>query len=379
MAKILLILNQKKVSSDISTILKLENHEVIEIDNETLFKTTIVRENPEIVLVDTFNGDALTKEIRKAFPEIAIICWMQERNARTAVDLMVSGATDCLCQPIRAAEVLGVINHALGRPAGIKKGTKFMLPYLALIKYKKYLKAAGALLFLFIAVKIGLSLIRAKEADIPVANPTSIISRGKNAWIGDWYTQSIYKFDLSKRMALVGNYYFSSFGPVALAMTDKHLWSVGNDLKLRQHMLNDRLEVVRTYNIKEHSPTGIEIIGDYVWIVDANRKKIYKYLLGNKLSFNAEFECHAQEPVGLGWDGRYLWVGDAKTRKLFAYVVTDIKIALREAYKLPEEPKGKLSGIYPKGGYIYAIYTGNPSKFFRHKIKKLQRMNPDIN
>ncbi|MBN1621427.1 MAG: response regulator [Endomicrobiales bacterium] len=374
MSRVALILNQKRVSENVTTVLNVEGHEVVDAENESSAKSMISRENPDIAIVDSFNGDALLKDIRNAFPDLPIICWMQERNAHMAVELMHSGAIDCLCPPLRAAEVIGVLNHALGHSGGIKKGTRLLLPYYSIMKYKKIVYGVLGFLFLLFILRLYSISSRVKSYNLPHKNPTGIAWDGKNIWISDWYTQSIYKYSVGGSLKLSGNYYFSGFGPMALALSEKYLWSAGNDLELRQHIRNDRLEIVKTYHIKEHSPSGIVVVGDYLWLSDSTKNKIYQYLLSDKLSYINEFDCPLSYAVGLSWDGVYLWLADAKTNKLYKYRITDMGLEIKDIYELPPNPGAELAGICTAKKWIYLVYTGNPGRLFRYKLGSLKKI-----
>ncbi|MCB4791868.1 MAG: hypothetical protein LHV68_08270 [Elusimicrobia bacterium] len=373
MSKILLLLNDPKVREEFATILKLEGHETV-ADKDEIFNISIIKtENPDLAVIDTAKGDALIKNVIRQFPRLPVICWMFERNAHAAIELLHEGAIDCLNVPLRAAEVIGVVNHILGRPQTSKSGTKFILPYFTIWQYRKFFRIFLSFIFVMFLFKAVLGKKNISVFDIPHKNPTSVSLSADNIWVADWYTQSIYEYKLDKKLKLIDNYYFSNFGPLAIALDNKFLWSCGNDLVLRKHVIDEKLEVVNSYKLNEHSPSGLAVIGDYLWISDSSERKIFKYIIAQELTPIYSYDCSFAVPVGLSWDGSFIWIADAKENRVYVYAENLKALDLKRIYSLPEISGCQLASICPKGKWLYAVYAGDRGKLYKYKISSLKK------
>lgn len=373
MSKIVLLLNDPKVNEEFETILRIEGHEIVSNKNEMPNLNIIKNENPDLAIIDTAKGDMLAKEAIRQFPHLPILCWMFERNAHTAVELLQAGAIDCLNSPVRAAEVIGVVNHVLGRPRASKSGTRFTLPYFTIWQYRKFLRVVLGIVFAVFLFKAIIGEKSISVFDMPHKNPTGIFLSGTSTWIADWYTQSIYEYKLDKKLKLINNYYFSNFGPLAIALDNKFIWSCGNDLVLRKHVIDDKLEVVNSYKLKEHSPSGIAVIGDYLWISDSSERTITKYIVAQDLTPLYTYDCSFSVPVGLSWDGDLIWIADAKESKVYVYKENFKNLDPKKVYDIPAVKGFALASIFPKGKWLYAVYSGNPGKLYKYKIKSLKQ------
>lgn len=372
MSQIALILTEKTVNDEIETILKLAGHKVLVADGELSGRNLIAREKPELLIIDNMCGLPIIEEFKKDFPKLAVVSWMKERDAKTAVTLMRSGVLDCLCPPLRAAEVVGVINHSLGQPEGGRKGTRLLLPYINLRKYKKQFQIGFAVTTVLTLAIMWLTRAKVIMSELPHNNPTTLVIEEKKMWVGDWYNQSIYSYRFEDDLEVAGNYYFANFGPLAIARSGDYLWSAGNDLKLRQHILNERLDVVQSFPLKEHAPSGMVIIEGYLWISDSSKKKVFRYLMGRTLSQVNIYDVDLSYPVGLSWDGTHIWLADAKTDKAYKYKRRGKKLDVQKVYQLPAGKKGDLAGIFPTKEWVYAVYSGGPAKLYKYRISHLE-------
>jgi hypothetical protein len=211
-----------------------------------------------------------------------------------------------------------------------------------------------------------------KEFALPYNNPTSIVSDGHNVWIGNWYTQTVYRYvHTIKQLQLVNNGYFSDFGPMALTQYENALWSIGNDLALRQHRINDQLDVIRKYQINEHTPCGIVIVANSLWLCDATSKKVYQYAVSDTLSAVRSFDCPVVVPAGMAWDGEYLWIAEAGANKLYLFKPGMRRLVPGNVYQIPKPPAGTLSGIYWCKKRLYTLFAGNPSRVHIYKRGEL--------
>lgn len=374
MSKIILMLNKHEDIKDISSILQAEKHRVV-IAEKGISVRGYMNDNPDLVIIDAAYGNAMVEETRKNLPSKPVICLLPDYNARQAVELLRSGAFDCIYPPFRRTGVNVVVNHAI-RSFGLYKDDPSRNKKAgSLINRKNIAGFITAVAFVFFAAFLA-TRKDSSRIELPYNDPTSIVYDAGGAWISNWYTQSIYRYAEKKSgFELKKSYYFSDFGPLALTKNENYLWSVGNDLVLRQHILNENLDVIRSYRIKENSPTGMAFIGNNLWLCDASTKKIYQYYVGAEILLVNAYSSGLSLPVGLHWDGRFIWIADAAANKVYLFSQKMDNLELAKIYRLPKHGTGTLSGLSVQGGRVFLIYTDNPS--FVIVIKK-SALKPEI-
>jgi hypothetical protein len=209
--------------------------------------------------------------------------------------------------------------------------------------------------------------------DLPYENPTSIAASGDRIWVGNWFTQTVYSYQFSKnRSKLLGMHNFESYGPVALAHQENYLWMLGNDLVLRQHELNDRFDILKSYRLTDQSPSGMVFIGEDLWVCDPAARRLYRYSLASGI-LAGTYDTALSAPVGPAWDGEFLWLADAKEGKLVLYRQKMEHLEEQKAYLLPDEGQGVLSGIALCGKNVCLLYAGNPSSLIICPIRNLKQ------
>ncbi|MFH1368724.1 MAG: hypothetical protein ABII64_06335 [Elusimicrobiota bacterium] len=372
MINILLMLAKKEHVSELASILSSEKHKVI-IGEKGISVRGYIHDNPDIVILDSSYGAAMIDEVRKNLPNKPCICLLPEYDARMAVELLKAGAFDCINPPLRRSAVNVVINHAI-RSYGLFKADASV----KIKRFKKYLNkrniiiaCAGLLLAVYAGVILGQKqFIR---IDLPYNDPTSVLSDGGNMWLSNWYTQSIYKYqEKDNKLDLKKAYFFSDFGPLVIAKYENYIWSVGNDLVLRQHVINENLDIIRNYKLREGSPSGMAFVGNNLWMCDSVTKKIYQYYVGSELLLINSYNSGLTAPIGLYWDGKYVWIADASTNKAYVFAQKMDNLELARVYRLPKHSAGALSGMCIRGDKIYLIYNGSPSCVIIVKIGKLK-------
>ena len=374
MSTLLLLCNQKTVSDTLTDVLRSVGHTVIVAEDVFSLRTKTAKEDPDAVIIDLPYVDALFEDIKRMSPRLPVLCWMQESDPRLAVQLMHKGIFECLCPPLENSEIVDIVHRAIERFHGKVKTNKFSPFYYSLLRSSKLIIAVCCLLVVLLGAEIVLSRRPVIERmALPYQHPTAVLWDGTSAWISNWYTQSIYRYDRAEKdLRLKGTYYFADFGPVAIARSGKYLWSVGNDLVLRQHALDERLDVLRTYRFNQYSPSGMVIDGTSLWMCDSSQCKLFKYSLGDTLTLQQEYPCPQGEPVGLAVAGEYFWIGDARTDQVYLYKRNMAPSKPEKIYQLPPLLAGRLSGIAPESEYLYAVYSGKPAQLMKYPLKTLK-------
>lgn len=371
MSTILLMINDRKNSDELAKLLALDDHKVV-VAERGLGVKGYLNDNPDAMIIDAAFGSGMIEESKKALPNKPIICALPSYDARLAVEMLKAGAFDCVAPPFRRGSVAPVIDHAvkkygLGRPGPVAGG-KFSWAL-----HRNYI-LSGAAAFLLLALGV-MALLPGKpnRLELPYNDPTSIVCDAGSLWISNWYTQSIYRYAYSEdRLELKKTYYFSDYGPLALAKYDNYVWSVGNDHVLRQHMMNENLDAVRMYKLAGFSPSGIVFVGNNLWICDSATKRLYQFLLSNGLVQVNYYETGLQSPVGLCWDGESIWTADASTHKLYRFRQKMDTLELVNIYRIPKASSGTLAGLCVNRRTLLFIYADTPSHIAKYRLGQLK-------
>jgi hypothetical protein len=370
MSTILLMMNDKTKLGEITKILTVDDHKVI-VAEKGLSIRGFVNDNPDTVMIDAVYGAAMIEETKKGLPNKPIICVLPSYDARLALEMMKAGAFDCIYPPFRKSGVIPVVEHAVGKSGPPKAGAG---PKPITWKtHKKFFYAGGVVLACLLLAAVLFKPAKPMKFDLPYNDPTAIVCDAGEMWISNWYTQSIYRYKATEDgLELKKSFYFSDFGPTALAKYDNYIWSLGNDLTLRQHMLNDNLDVVRTYKLTGHTPTGMVFINNNLWICDSAAKKFFQFIISNGLVLVNTYETGLQSPVGICWDGSSIWTVDAATNKLYRFRQKMDTLELVQIYRLSKTATGSISGLCVVGKTAIFIYTDTPSYVIKRRLSELK-------
>jgi hypothetical protein len=370
MSTILLMINDKKNLDELAKLLALDDHKTI-IAERGLGVKGYLNDNPDVIVIDAVFGGGMIEETKRALPAKPIVCALPGYDARLAVEMLKSGAFDCICPPYRRGSVMPVIDHAV-KKFGFSKGAAEAKKFSWRL-YRNFIYSGAAAFLLLAAAVFALLPGKPSRLELPYNDPTSIIFDAGTLWISNWYTQSIYRYNTADdKLELKKTYYFSDFGPLALAKFDNYVWSVGSDHILRQHMLNENLDAVRMYKLTGYSPSGIAFVGNNLWICDSSTKRLYQFLLSNGLVQVNYFETGLQSPVGLSWDGENIWTADAATHKLYEFRQRMDTIELVKIYRIPKKGSGTLAGLCVAGKTVMFIYADIPSYIAKYRIRELK-------
>ena len=363
MSTILLMVNNKTMLGELTKLLALGNHKVI-IAEKGLSIRGFVNDNPDAVMIDALYGTAMVEETKKGLPNKPIICVLPSYDARLAIDMLKAGAFDCVYPPLRISGVMPVLEHATG-----KTGQPRAAKPVSWKTHKKYFYAGAALLGIILIAALLSRPGKPNKFELPYNDPTGVVCDAGELWISNWYTQSIYRYKSSEDgVELKKTFYFSDFGPIAVAKYDNFIWSVGNDHTLRQHMINDNLDVVRSYKFEGYTPSGIAFINNNLWICDAVSKKLFQFVISNGPVQVNSYQTGLQSPVGLCWDGASIWTVDAAANKLYRYKLKMETLELAQIYRLPKTASGMISGLCITGKTAVFIYTDTPAYVTRHRL-----------
>jgi hypothetical protein len=274
------------------------------------------------VVVDGGGADAevLVRELARAFPLLAVVVALKTRDASRAVALMRAGAAEVVAPPWTREDLRACVSKSL-RWQGTTLSPVRLAPRRRSAIW--YALAVGA----FLAAALGAaSLKRARELRaaaaartdrwmLPVSHPAGLAFDGRDLWVIDWFSQSLYETSRADAGVLAVRY-LPDETPVAAAFAADAVWTASADGTIVRRMRDAKLTPLQSYPRAAPSSAGLAFDGLYLWTLDARRRTLTKRLLDGALTPVATYRAAGLKPVALVWDGRALWTLDAGDRAL---------------------------------------------------------------
>lgn len=374
MNKVLLIVSNEKHRAELKKILVHNGFDIsISLSSPNTIEL-ISTYDPDLIILDGNLLETFGERIKREFPLKVLIGWMNERDARLAVNLISLGACDCLCPPIRYYEVLSVIKHVLNMT--VAKISPLPLPEknshlkLKISAAALLLTLLGVLIFYFIP---NLNSSSEKTFLLTYQNPTGIYWIKNRLWTSDWYTQNIYEYKLGDNLKLIRTYTFTEFNLNTLAVIDDVFWIGGSDGYIRTYqIINNNPAMINKFKTPGFSPSAICAQGEYLWTTDAETNKIYQHLFKNPTQVIATYAYPGIMPVGLHWDGQNFWSADGKANNIYKHSGPERNFEIKETFNIVPDTKGVIAGLSGSDKNLWLIFTGQPSKVIRYPKKKLR-------
>jgi transglutaminase-like putative cysteine protease len=149
----------------------------------------------------------------------------------------------------------------------------------------------------------------------PGSCPTGLAFDGKNIWLADRKSDSLYKID-----RLSGNILESQPAPgyqvEGLAWEKDHLWLL--DVEEGEILrLNPGTQIVdRAFPAPCARPQELAWDGQYLWVADYRGKALYQISTDDGTTIK-EIPAPSVSSYGLAYDGHYLWVADRFDDKIY--------------------------------------------------------------
>jgi len=147
----------------------------------------------------------------------------------------------------------------------------------------------------------------------PGGCPSGMAFDGKNLWIADFKTDSLYAMDpntgnIVKAMAS------PSYRAYGLAWDGKYLWIVDREENALLQFDIDTGVNIKTIPSPLESPTGLAWDGSHLWLADGN--SIHKISSEDGTTIKS-FRAPSGSTTGLTFDGTYLWSADRGRNRLY--------------------------------------------------------------
>ena len=193
----------------------------------------------------------------------------------------------------------------------------------------------------------------------PSTNITGIMCDGRILWLCDWLKQEIYQCEISNDggLSIKNIYRTSKIYPVGITVGDGYLWTCDAwSKKIRQHVIDANLTVVRSYSSPGGNPSGLSWDGRNIWSCDLTTGKIYRHLTDEKLTVKASYPTAVERLIGFFWDGKYYWSVDSAKGVLYKHK-KDARLSVVASYAIGLSNK-KLGGIFLDKKYIWVAFEG---------------------
>ncbi len=334
-------------------------------------------------------GEDLMTELKKNASGTAVVVTLLRRDADQALRWMELGAYECLSEPINADDARIVIRGVVKTLSGAvirRSPLKEKLAAVQMFSFKTLAVVLGIVCIGLLAVWGGMrfknrspSAARTESKELPLSfrlpypNPTGLTWDGKDLWISDWSTQTIYKHKIDSSLTLDKFFPMSDIPSVSLTWGDNALWTVGQDSNIRKHLLDGRLTVALVIRVADIAPSALAWDGKALWSCDSQARKIYRHIMDDNLTVSATYDFPGKNPVGMVWVGKDLWVADEGTGTLYRLKLENEVFTLAENVRPGVHLPGtnRLSGLTTDGKNLWTISEGN-GLIFRHSFTTLR-------
>ncbi|MEI8192219.1 MAG: hypothetical protein WCI75_21140, partial [candidate division NC10 bacterium] len=356
-------------------------HRVLWASDATGMLEIIRRSRPNMALAVESGDDSslLLAELSREAPLLPVVVALNPRNAARALELMRLGAFEVVASPWTPENLSAALAKALRF-----KGTEFEVvrPGLSSSAARKplgYLATALVVMALAAAYFAARSSPKPpppappSEWALPYNHPAGLAFNGKQLWVSDWFSQTIYRHDPAGLRVLQA-VHFPAEVPGALAFAADALWTASGSRALVKHMLDDKLSVLFSVDDAAPQTLGMAYDGLYLWTCDAKDGRLHKRILDDRLTILASYRYPGAKPAALAYDGRSLWSLDAGNRELVEHDIS-IPEKVLQRILLPEYRKGgwKPTGLAFDGKRFWSVAEQSPrgdqpGRIFAHSV-----------
>ncbi len=392
MAKILIMDDEPGLRNVTFTMLKPTGHSLFLAEDGKQAIEIAKKEKPDLALLDMrvpdMDGLEVLAELKKMDPTVQCIMLSGFGDVETAVGAIKKGAFDYLSKPFKVQEVLEVVNKALAaktkspqttpaQPSDAKSGPQINLPSsYTPPAISKSLIIGGAIAGV-ILIGIVISLLITKSSgtttiyNTTYQNPTSLVFDGKNLWVSDWVSRSIYKHIPDKSLSIENVVSFPDHSPIGIAWDGKHLWSCDSNTSIiMRHLPNQQLTQIFAFKIAAQ-PTAIGSDGTNLFLADNNGKLYTFKILSEGVAPESTFTIPAQQPSAIFYMDNNIWIADSETGKIYKHNPANFTLEGVYAIKYYLKNSGeKFSSITYDGKNLWTSQDGK-SRILKHNKSEL--------
>lgn len=383
MALVEVLFGDAKAREAVSDLVRRLGHDVVSASNLDEGVQLLSRARPQAVLASEtlidVPGEIMLRELRRVSPLVPMVVCLERRDANRAIDLMESGALECVAPPWTEESVKAILRKALRL-----EGTRLdLVPERPTRPAVLWVAAALLLVGAFFA---GRATFRRAEGaktayvedhrtgwELPYYHPSGLAYGDGRFWIGDWFSQTIYAhrpgtFEVERAV------HFPLKTPVSLTFAQETLWSASSTGEIIKHMRTEKIEPIQRFDAPGVAITGIAFDGLYYWTSDTRANKINRHIPDKRFRVVETLDYPGAGPAGLVYARDSLWSVDAGAGELLRHDIADPRLVLRRI-PLPMYQSGKWrpSGLTYDGKDFWTVGEKVDSgkfkgRIFRHRV-----------
>ena len=378
MISVALLSSSEEKRREISLLLGEIGILVYGADNLAGLKEVIGAQSPRVIMALEENPsfEELVREMISLFPQKPLISIINSRDAKRAVKLMLLGSEEVLSFPLSKEQLRAALNRA-GKPPATSLS---LVPPASLRGLYFYAFFFAGLLALgltgWIIHKHAETLKAAQVSQknswtLPYFYPSALAFDGDNAWIADWFSQSLYEHSTDS-WAVKRVIHFPNEMPVSIAITPNSIWTVDASGRIVRRLKNLDLTPVEHYDQLPET-TAIAFDGLYLWTYNSASKRLSKRLTDSRLSEVASYPYPGAQATALVFIHNSLWSLDAPDREILLHDINHPDHIISKT-PLPEYSNGKYvpTGLGFDGKNFWTVAQSLPAGsakaiLFRHK------------
>ncbi len=382
MISIALLSSSEEKRREISLLLGEIGVLVYGVDNLAGLKEIIGSQNPRLIMVLEENSsfEEIVRETISLFPQKPVISILSSRDAQRAVKLMLLGSEEVLSFPLGKEQLRAALNRAgklpvvslsLVPPASLRGLYFYAFFFTALLA----LGLTGWIIHKHAETLREAQLSQRNSWVLPYFYPSALAFDGENAWVADWFSQSLYEHSTGS-WAVKRVIHFPNEMPVSIAVTPNAIWTVDASGKIVRRLKNLSLTPVESYN-QVPETTAIAFDGLYLWTYNSATKRLSKRLTDSRLSEVASYPYPGTQATALVFIHNSLWSLDGPDREILLHDINHPDQIISKT-PLPEYSNGKYAptGLGFDGKNFWTVAQSLPAGSAKAILFRHQKPNP---
>jgi sugar lactone lactonase YvrE len=185
-----------------------------------------------------------------------------------------------------------------------------------------------------------------KTYPAPGKCPTGLAFDGKNLWVADRLSDTLYALDPANGKT-VTKLASPGFIPVGLAWDGKNLWLADAEEKKIHKIESSSGKTLLAFDTPTENPRGLAWDGSALWMSDDIEDKVMQISADDGTMIKS-FTAPSGSPQGLTWDGKYLWCADRITNRIYM-----IEVKWGEVLLSIDAPGPHARGIAWDNGFLW--------------------------
>lgn len=214
-----------------------------------------------------------------------------------------------------------------------------------------------------------------KDYTVSFSHATSLVWRGDELWVSDWYDQSLHRLRPGpKGLEADGRFNVPRSRLTGMTFVGDKIFvadSLNKEIQ-RWRLEKDRLVHEASWPSPGDSPSALHFDGKSLWSADLTSRRIYQHVLDDALTILTAYPTE-RAPVALYAETDRFWSADSDSRIVFRHRFDD-SLTPVAAYHLPELQDGKtpLSAFTLRKGRLWIARDGS-NRLLERPIESFQR------